>query len=198
MHLPLYLVANLVGDLRRTCHPTSHGRIRVLLSASLLLFLISSSLSSILSFPLPLTSLSPLLPDGPVHKTGTVSQAAGHPVTRKDLFEVFENVNSRDRTPNEISRCMHPRAVSLFSLSSLKPHCNTVASHARKRVKMEKDCETAGEFYRKREIIVFLGETFTAYFFYPPTGNLRISTIIPHRSDYSIRIWNSIIFLLKT
>lgn len=83
-----------------------------------------------------------------MHKAGTVSQAAGHPVTRRGSFEVFENANSRDRPPNEISRCV----LSLFPLSSLAPqHCNTVrdASHVRIRVKMEKDYEgwisTAGE-----------------------------------------------------
>lgn len=64
-----------------------------------------------------------------MHKAGRVSQAAGHPVTRRGPFEVFENANSRDRTPNEISRGAHPRAVSLLPLSSLAPHCNTVARY---------------------------------------------------------------------
>lgn len=155
MHLPLYLAASLVGDLRRTCQPTSHGRIRVSRLSVLLLLLSTASLSSSLFDSLVLLASGPPLllllvsfPGGPVHKAGTVSQAAGHPVTCRGPFEVFEKANSRDRTPNEISRYVHPRAASLFPLF---PRWHRVAtqlwddaSRGRIRGKVEKDYELQG------------------------------------------------------
>lgn len=160
MHLPLYLTASLVGDLRRTCQPTSHGRIRVPCRALPLFFyhpLLSSLLFSLrFSRSSSVWSLSPpSLPGGPIHKTGTMSQAAGHPVTRRDPFEVFENANSRDRTPNEISRCAYPRVVYLFPLPSLAPHCNMVARCVGCALKWKR-ITNCGGFYRRREIIARL------------------------------------------
>jgi len=139
-------------------------------------------------FPPPPSSS---LPGGPVHKAGTVSQAAGHPVTRRGPFEVFENANSRDRTPNEISRCVQPRAVSLFPLSSLTPHCDD-ASHARIRVKVENDYELRGILPQARNYSL-LARTVYSYisFSLGRRTSCFYEDYLPLRPNhtYSIRIW---------
>jgi len=200
MHLLLYLTASLVGDLRRTCQPTSHGRFEYHVErsfSSISYFSVSSLLfsprfsrsSSVWSLSSPPPSSS--LPGGPVHKAGTVSQAAGHPVTRRGPFEVFENANSRDRTPNEISRCVQPRAVSLFPLSSLTPHCDD-ASHARIRVKVENDYELRGILPQARNYSL-LARTVYSYisFSLGRRTSCFYEDYLPLRPNhtYSIRIW---------
>lgn len=134
MHLPLYLAASLVDDLRRTCQPTSHGRIRVPCSA--------------LNAPVSISHLcslsSSLFPVGR-HKAGTVSQAAGHPVTRREV--PLKSLRTRIRG---IVRRMKYRDVCIHvpSLCSLCPRWHRSiatqlrdASRVRIRVKVEKDYE---------------------------------------------------------
>lgn len=125
-----------------------------------------------------------------MHKEGTVSQAAGHPVTRRGSFEVFENANSRDRTPNEISRCVHPRAVSLFPLSSLAPHCDD-APHARIRVKVENDYELRGILPQARNYSL-LARNIYSYISFSPGKKTSCfhEDYLLLRPNHSIRIWD--------
>lgn len=128
--------------------PHHHHHLRLLVSffwRLLLVFFTSFFPSRFPSFPPHSFALSL---GRIVHKASTVSQAAGHPVTRRGLFEVFEDANSRDRTPNEISRCssscvflfsprpppppllLPPRVPTRFSSSSAAPGCNMLRIRA--------------------------------------------------------------------